>query len=82
VNDFVKLITVQEYAEQGLRALGPKAALLAEAEGLVGHATAIRVRLPPAVRQTRLAPPPAVGQTRLAPHKVKGKRQQRSSSDG
>ena len=42
VNDFVKLITVQEYTAQGMRALGPKAALLAEAEGLVGHAEAIR----------------------------------------
>jgi histidinol dehydrogenase len=45
VNDFVKLITVQEYSAQGLRALGPQAALLAEAEGLVGHAEAIRARL-------------------------------------
>jgi hypothetical protein len=45
VNDFVKLITVQEYVEQGMRTLGPKAALLAEAEGLVGHAEAIRARL-------------------------------------
>jgi histidinol dehydrogenase len=45
VNDFVKLITVQEYAQQGLRTLGPKAALLAEAEGLTGHAEAIRTRL-------------------------------------
>jgi histidinol dehydrogenase len=45
VNDFVKLITVQQYSAQGLRALGPKAVLLAEAEGLVGHAEAIRVRL-------------------------------------
>jgi histidinol dehydrogenase len=45
VNDFVKLITVQEYTAQGLRALGPKAALLAEAEGLVGHASAIVTRL-------------------------------------
>ncbi len=44
VHDFVKLITVQEYTAQGLRALGPQAALLAEAEGLVGHAEAIRVR--------------------------------------
>ena len=34
VNDFVKLITVQEYTAQGVRTLGPKAALLAEAEGL------------------------------------------------
>ena len=45
VNDFVKLITVQEYTADGLGALGPKAALLAEAEGLVGHAEAIRMRL-------------------------------------
>ena len=44
VNDFVKLITVQEYTAQGMRTLGPKAALLAEAEGLVGHAEAIRTR--------------------------------------
>jgi histidinol dehydrogenase len=45
VNDFVKVITVQKYSEQGVATLGPKAALLAEAEGLVGHAEAIRVRL-------------------------------------
>ncbi len=45
VNDFVKLITVQEYAAPAVRALGPPAILLAEAEGLVGHAEAIRTRL-------------------------------------
>jgi histidinol dehydrogenase len=45
VNDFVKLITVQQYSAQGVRALGPQAALLAEAEGLTGHASAIRTRL-------------------------------------
>jgi histidinol dehydrogenase len=45
VNDFVKLITVQEYSEQGLRALGLQAALIAEAEGLTGHAESIRARL-------------------------------------
>ncbi len=45
VNDCVKLITVQEYAAEGMRALGPYAALLAEAEGLTGHAEAIRLRL-------------------------------------
>jgi histidinol dehydrogenase len=44
VNDFVKLITVQEYAQPALLALGPKAALLAEAEGLIGHAEAIHLR--------------------------------------
>jgi histidinol dehydrogenase len=41
----VKLITVQEYAAEGVRKLGPKAALLADAEGLIGHAEAIRARL-------------------------------------
>jgi histidinol dehydrogenase len=45
VNDFIKLITVQEYAVQGIRSLGPSAVLLAEAEGLTGHAEAIRTRL-------------------------------------
>lgn len=45
VNDFVKLITVQEYTVDGVGALGPKAALLAEAEGLIGHAEAICTRL-------------------------------------
>jgi histidinol dehydrogenase len=45
VNDFVKLITVQEYTGAAMKTLGPKAALLAEAEGLYGHAQAIRVRL-------------------------------------
>jgi len=45
VNDFVKLITVQQYSAQGLRTLGAHAALLADAEGLIGHAEAIRMRL-------------------------------------
>jgi len=45
VNDFAKLITVQQYGAQALRDLGPKAALLADAEGLSGHAEAIRMRL-------------------------------------
>ena len=45
VHDFVKLITVQEYTAQGIRSLGAPAALLAEAEGLTGHAEAIRARL-------------------------------------
>jgi histidinol dehydrogenase len=44
VNDFIKLITVQEYSAQGLRTLGPPAILLAEAEGLIGHAESIRTR--------------------------------------
>ena len=45
VNDFVKLITVQEYSAKGVQELGPHAVLLAEAEGLNGHAEAIRTRL-------------------------------------
>ena len=67
VNDFVKLITVQEYSAQGMRTLGPLAALLAEAEGLIGHAEAIRTRLALAVRQTRLAPQEAKRKQRRLP---------------
>ena len=44
VMDFVKVITVQEYKPEGLRQLGQAAIALAEAEGLHGHATAIRLR--------------------------------------
>jgi histidinol dehydrogenase len=67
VNDFVKLITVQEYRVQGLRTLGPPAALLAEAEGLIGHDDAIRTRLAPAERQTKLAPQKAKRTQRRQP---------------
>jgi len=45
VHDFVKLITVQEYTAQAVRSLGRPAILLAEAEGLIGHAEAVRTRL-------------------------------------
>jgi len=45
VNDFVKLITVQQYNAKALRTLGPEAVLLAKAEGLTGHAEAIETRL-------------------------------------
>jgi histidinol dehydrogenase len=51
VNDFVKLVTVQEYAAEGILTLGPHAELLAEAEGLSGHATAIGMRLRKASRK-------------------------------
>ena len=44
VNDFVKLITVQEYEAKGIVELGEKAALLGDAEGLTAHAAAIRMR--------------------------------------
>jgi histidinol dehydrogenase len=45
VNDFIKLITVQEYTAKSVRSLGPPAAALAEAEGLIAHAEAIRTRM-------------------------------------
>jgi histidinol dehydrogenase len=45
VMDFVKVITVQEYSRKGLRALGPYAIALAQAEGLLGHAESVRTRL-------------------------------------
>lgn len=44
VMDFVKLITVQTYDLPALKKLGPSAIALAEAEGLLGHAEAIRAR--------------------------------------
>jgi histidinol dehydrogenase len=43
--DFVKIITVQQYTRAGLKALGPHAIALAEAEGLIGHAQSVRVKL-------------------------------------
>jgi histidinol dehydrogenase len=44
VMDFLKLITVQEYTLAGLQKLGPAAITLANAEGLHGHAEAVRAR--------------------------------------
>jgi histidinol dehydrogenase len=43
--DFLKVITVQQYTRRALRALGPYTIALAEAEGLVGHAQSVRVRM-------------------------------------
>jgi histidinol dehydrogenase len=45
VTDFVKVITVQQYTRGGLRRMGPHAIVLAEAEGLKGHAESVRVKL-------------------------------------
>ncbi len=45
VNDFLKLITVQQYSPEALAVLGPQAIRLAHAEGLTGHAAAIQTRL-------------------------------------
>jgi histidinol dehydrogenase len=44
VMDYVKLITIQQYTEEGIKRLGPAAIALANAEGLTGHAEAIRTR--------------------------------------
>jgi histidinol dehydrogenase len=45
VNDFLKVITIQQYNAAAVQTLGPSAILLAEAEGLTGHAEAIRARI-------------------------------------
>lgn len=45
VNDFVKLITVQELSEKGLRNIAREITTLAEAEGLVAHAQSITARV-------------------------------------
>ncbi len=44
VLDFLKLVTIQEYSEQGAQQLGPAAIRLANSEGLAAHAEAIRLR--------------------------------------
>lgn len=45
VYDYLRLVTTQKYTAAGLAQLGPHAARLAEAEGLVGHAASVRIRL-------------------------------------
>jgi len=45
VMDFLKVITVQQYTRQGLKQMGPHAVVLAEAEGLTGHAESVRMRM-------------------------------------
>jgi histidinol dehydrogenase len=45
VMDFLRLVTVQSYTADGVRALGPAAVALANAEGLSGHAAAVERRL-------------------------------------
>jgi histidinol dehydrogenase len=44
VMDFVKVITVQNLSENGLRRIAPAILILAETEGLRAHADSIRVR--------------------------------------
>ena len=45
VNDFVKLITVQEFSAQGLGTIAREITTLARAEGLLAHAQSIAVRM-------------------------------------
>jgi histidinol dehydrogenase len=45
VLDMVKVITVQQYTQDALREVGPHTIALAEAEGLVGHAESVRVKM-------------------------------------
>jgi len=45
VIDFVRIITIQEATRKGLAQIAPTVTLLAEAEGLKGHAASVRVRL-------------------------------------
>ncbi len=45
VLDFVKVITVQQYTRDALREVGPHTIALANAEGLMGHAESVRVRM-------------------------------------
>jgi histidinol dehydrogenase len=44
VLDFVRIISCQEISREGIRGIAPPAILLAEAEGLRGHAESLRVR--------------------------------------
>jgi histidinol dehydrogenase len=48
VLDFVKIITVQELSERGLKRIGRTVTHLAETEGLHAHSESIRVRYPDA----------------------------------
>ncbi len=45
VFDYVKLLTVQTYTQEGVCSLGPETVTMAESEGLLGHAEAIKLRL-------------------------------------
>jgi len=46
VNDFLKVITVQDVSQKGLSRIGSAVALLADVEGLAAHAQSIRLRCP------------------------------------
>jgi histidinol dehydrogenase len=44
VLDYVRIISCQEISRKGIRSIAPPAIVLAEAEGLQGHAESLRVR--------------------------------------
>lgn len=46
VHDYVKIITVQNFGQKGLRAIAGPITTLAEAEGLKAHAASVRLRCP------------------------------------
>lgn len=45
VRDFIKLQTTLRVTSQGIRRIGPAARVMAQSEGLIGHASAINLRL-------------------------------------
>jgi len=45
IMDFLKIISVQHYTRKALCATGPHTIALADAEGLLGHAQSVRVRM-------------------------------------
>jgi histidinol dehydrogenase len=53
LGDFLRSMTVQEVSAEGLKALGPVAATLAETEGLDAHARAVSLRLTELDRRAR-----------------------------
>ena len=53
LGDFLRSMTVQELTADGLKALGPVAATLAETEGLDAHARAVSLRLTELDRRAR-----------------------------
>jgi histidinol dehydrogenase len=63
--DFVRVVNVQQITARGLQRIGPDAVSLAAAEGLVGHAASIRIRLEPTKRgHGKSAPLTAKGRSR------------------
>lgn len=53
VMDYVKLVTIQQYSPKAIATLGPQAIRLAEAEGLTGHAEAIRIRTSSSAKEAK-----------------------------